>query len=69
MGKISCLKANCTLCEKAVLIKYNNFGERIYVCSVKEKQHKPISAYDCDDFRCCYCDSDIEMCRTCKKGR
>ena len=46
MGKISCLKANCTLCEKAVLIKYNKFGERIYVCSVKEKQHKPISAYD-----------------------
>ena len=69
MSKISCLKANCTLCEKAVLVKANKFGERLYACPINLKPHKTISAYDCKDFRCDSYDENIGMCRTCSRGR
>lgn len=65
--RVNCFSASCCECKNAVLIKKNILGDKIYMCSYKNKNHKQIYGEDCEFFRCNLSNPTI-LCDYCNRG-
>jgi len=50
--RVHCFTKTCRECSKAVFVKENFWGDKLYMCSETNKKHKEIDARDCGGFRC-----------------
>lgn len=65
--RVHCFTKTCKNCSKAVFIKNNFLGDRLYTCAPVPKKHKEKDARDCGEFRCSDY-GEFSLCENCSGG-